>query len=114
MKFLIVVLAFVAIAAAVPVGEKEPTKILRSEFDQKPEGPYVFSYETEDGSSRSETGELKETLDEDNKPHNVVVVRGAFSYVNSDGKIETINYWADETGFHAEGDSVPKTPVARI
>ncbi|XP_038210738.1 larval cuticle protein 1-like [Zerene cesonia] len=114
MKLLIVALAFVALVAAGPVAEiKEPVKILRSEFNQQPEGGYVFSYETDDGSQRSETGDLKETLDEENKPHQVVVVRGSFSYVNSEGKVETINYYADETGFHAEGDSIPKSPVAR-
>ncbi|XP_022122748.1 larval cuticle protein 1 [Pieris rapae] len=113
MKLIIVALAFVAVAAAavVPV-EKEPTKILRSEFNADPNGGYNFNYESEDGSSRSETGEVKEALDEENKPHQVIVVRGSFAYITQDGKTETVNYYADESGFHAEGDSIPK-PVSR-
>lgn len=66
------------------------------------------SYETEDGSSRNENGEVKEVLDEENKPHNVVVVRGSYAYTDSDGKVQSVSYYADETGFHAEGDAIPK------
>ncbi|XP_045493001.1 larval cuticle protein 1-like [Colias croceus] len=115
MKLLIVALAFVAIVAAGPVPEvvKEPVKIVRSNFDQQPEGGYAFSYETEDGSKREETADVKEALDEENKPHQILSVRGAFSYVDSEGKVETITYYADETGYHAEGPSIPKSPVAR-
>ncbi|CAK1553597.1 unnamed protein product [Leptosia nina] len=113
MKLIIVALAFVAIATAVPVGEKEPPKIVRSEFNQQPEGQYEFNFETDDGSTRVETGELKEAFDEENKPHQVIVVRGSFSYINSEGKPETIEYYADETGFHAKGDSIPKSPSRR-
>ncbi|CAG4937420.1 unnamed protein product [Colias eurytheme] len=115
MKLLIVALAFVAIVAAGPVPEvvKEPVKIVRSDFNQQPEGGYAFSYESEDGSKREEIGDLKEALDEENKPHQVVVVRGSFSYVDKEGKVETITYYADETGFHAEGPSIPKSPAAR-
>nr|Q25504.1 RecName: Full=Larval cuticle protein 16/17; Flags: Precursor [Manduca sexta]AAA50287.1 cuticular protein [Manduca sexta] len=99
--------------AAVVANEPEPPKILRSEYDQKPEGSYVFGFETEDGISRDETGEVKEALDEDNKPHSVVVVRGQYSYVDPDGNPQVIKYYADETGYHAEGDSIPKVPSRR-
>ncbi|XP_059059999.1 larval cuticle protein 1-like [Achroia grisella] len=105
MKLIVVVFALVAVAIAAP---PEPPKILRSDFDQQPEGGYSFNFETEDGISRNENGELKEALDEENKPHKVVIVRGSYSYTNPEGKPETINYYADETGFHAEGDSIPK------
>ncbi|XP_053602829.1 larval cuticle protein 1-like [Plodia interpunctella] len=111
MKIIFVALALVAVAVAAPAAPSntaEPVKILRSEFDQQPEGAYVFSFETENGITQNENGELKQVVDEENKPHTVVVVRGSYSYVNPEGKSETINYVADETGFHAEGDSIPK------
>lgn len=38
----IVALALVAIAAAAPQNIKEPPKIIRSEFEQQPEGAYVY------------------------------------------------------------------------
>ncbi|XP_045765075.1 larval cuticle protein 1-like [Maniola jurtina] len=112
MKSIIFALAFVAIAAAVPV-EKEPAKILRSELVQDPQGSYSLNFESDDGTVRQETGELKQLLDEDNKPHDVVVMKGFYSYINDVGKVETINYYADDTGFHAEGDSIPK-PVELV
>ncbi|CAG9127117.1 hypothetical protein JYU34_016433 [Plutella xylostella] len=110
MKFAVVLALALACAAAAPV-EKEPTKIVRSEFDQQPEGNYVFNFETDDGTARQETGEVKEALDEDNKPHTVVVVRGSYTYVDSEGEPQTITYFADETGFHAEGRTIPVAPV---
>ncbi|XP_032528533.1 larval cuticle protein 1-like [Danaus plexippus] len=112
MKVIIVALAFVAIVAALPVDVKEPLKILRSDFDQQADGGYKFNFETENGIARDEVGEVKEAVDEENKPRIVIVVRGSYSYKNVDGKVESINYYADENGFHAEGDSIPK-PVSR-
>ncbi|CAH0727821.1 unnamed protein product, partial [Brenthis ino] len=106
MRVIIVVLALVAIAAAAPA-EYEPLKILRSTFEQN-EGGYAYSYESENGIQREEKGDIKEVFDEEKKPHPVIVVRGFYSYVNSEGKPETVNYYADESGYHAEGDSIPK------
>ncbi|KAG5642447.1 Plastin-2 [Sphagnurus paluster] len=102
----IVALALVAVVAAAPVEEPEP--IVRSDFEQSPEGSYTYSFETQKGIVRQEEGQVKEALDEENKPHNVVVVRGSYSYPGEDGKPVSITYFADETGFHAEGDSIPK------
>ncbi|XP_075970559.1 larval cuticle protein 1-like [Anticarsia gemmatalis] len=107
-----VALALVAVAIAAPAVE-EPEKIISSDFVKKQDGGYDYNFETAKGISRQENGELKEVLDEDNKPQNVVVVRGSYTYINNEGQPETINYYADETGFHAEGASIPKAPVAR-
>ncbi|CAD0198299.1 unnamed protein product [Chrysodeixis includens] len=121
MKFIIVAaVALVAVAAALPVEEK-PVEILSSVVDQQPDVPKHFnkvricnySFEQSDGSKREETGVVKEVLDAENKPQKVVVVRGSFSYINSEGQPETISYTADEAGFHPEGASIPVAPVAR-
>ncbi|KOB78460.1 Cuticle protein 4 [Operophtera brumata] len=66
------------------------------------------SYESADGSKRQEAGELKDVVGEDSKPHSVVVMRGSYEYPGADGKPVVVQYYADETGFHAEGDSIPK------
>lgn len=73
---------------------------------------FISSYETENGINREENGEVKEVFDEEKKPHNVVVVRGSYSYTDNEGVPQTITYFADENGYHAEGDSIPK-PVSR-
>ncbi|CAB3221385.1 unnamed protein product [Arctia plantaginis] len=111
MKLVILVAcALMAIAVAAP---PEPPKIVRSEYEQSPDGGYSYTFETDDGVVRQETGVIKEAFDEENKPHNVVVVRGSYSYKNPDGIVEAINYSADENGFKAEGDSIPKNPPVR-
>ncbi|KAL4706543.1 hypothetical protein ACJJTC_015741 [Scirpophaga incertulas] len=109
MKVIIVLALLMAAAIAAPVDPVNAVaQILRSSFDQQPEGGYVFNFETDNGIVRDENGELKQVVDEENKPQNVVVVRGSYTYTDPEGKKETINYYADETGYHAEGDSVPK------
>ncbi|XP_041976604.1 larval cuticle protein 1-like [Aricia agestis] len=113
MKMIVVALAFVALAAAGPVPDalvvpETIYKILRSEFEPKEDGSYSFDFETENKIQRQEVGELKSLVDEENKPHDVVIVRGSYSYINDLGEQEVMNYWADETGFHAEGPSVPR------
>lgn len=74
---------------------------------------FSFSFETEKGINRQETGQLKTVVDAENKPQTVVVVRGSYSYTDNDGKVETINYEADEEGYRAQGASIPVAPVAR-
>ncbi|XP_064071303.1 larval cuticle protein 1-like [Vanessa tameamea] len=111
MKMIIVALAVVAVVAAAPA-DVPVSQILRSEFDQKPDGSYSYSYETDNGINIQAFGEIKQAVDEENKPHDVVVVRGTYEYINDQGKKETITYYADETGYHAEGESIPKVPVA--
>ncbi|CAG5021339.1 unnamed protein product [Parnassius apollo] len=120
MKMMIAVaLGLVAVAYAVSITEKEleptkePIKIISSEVNHEPEGGYDFSYETENGIKQNEKGELKTVPDEDNNPHPVIVVSGSYSYTDNDGKLETINYSADEKGFHAEGDSIPTIAPSR-
>ncbi|KAH9627615.1 hypothetical protein HF086_010767 [Spodoptera exigua] len=110
-SIIFVAVALLAVAAAAPV-EKEPPKILSYFFDQKPEG-YIFKFETDDGTKREETGVVREALDEDNKLQKVVVVSGSYTFRNKDGELDTINYFADESGYHADGQSIPKVPARR-
>lgn len=37
-------------------------------------------------------------------------MQGSYSYKGDDGRTYTINYRADENGFHAEGDHLPTPP----
>ncbi|TKX27763.1 cuticular protein RR-1 [Spodoptera litura] len=111
-SIILVALALVAVAVAGPAAPEE-VKIVRSEFQQQPEGGYQFGYEADNGIVREEVGEVKEALDEENKPHKVVVVRGSYSYPGEDGKPISISYFADESGYHADGESIPKVPARR-
>ncbi|CAB3243575.1 unnamed protein product [Arctia plantaginis] len=106
---LVVTCAFLAVAVAAPP-ESEPAKILRADFDQKPDGSYHIDVETEDGYKREEEGKLVEVNNEEGKPVKVLVVRGSYSYNDPDGNIQSIAYSADQNGFQADGPSVPKNP----
>lgn len=66
---------------------------------------YNFGYELSDGQSRQETAELKTGGTEGA----YLVVRGSYTIVDpATGKVYTVNYVADETGYHADGDIIPK------
>ena len=54
-----------------------------------------FSYETSNGISRNEEGELK-TIDD----NAAIVVHGSTSWTAPDGKKYEITFTADETGYH--------------
>lgn len=59
---------------------------------------YNFAYETSNGISHQEVGELKKVENED-----VVVVRGSYRYIGNDGVTYEVTYIADENGFQPQG-----------
>ena len=66
------------------------------------------SFETENGISVSENGEQKRYGDKPEEVSNVA--RGSYSFPH-DGVTYTITWYADETGYHAEGAHLPTVPV---
>ncbi|XP_075970555.1 larval cuticle protein 1-like [Anticarsia gemmatalis] len=111
-SIILVAFAVAAIAVAAPVSDEAPkVEVVEYKNEQSEEG-YSFGFLTSDGVNRKETGKVEEVLNEENKPQKVVVVRGSYTYLNSDGQTETITYVADETGFHAEGPAIPVAPSA--
>ncbi|EFN60843.1 Endocuticle structural glycoprotein SgAbd-1, partial [Camponotus floridanus] len=73
--------------------------------DTSPDGSYTFSYETENGISVSESG-----YPQAGPQGQTEVVQGRFSYPAPDGTPITIEYTADENGFHAQGAHIPTPP----
>ncbi|KAG5345666.1 CUD2 protein, partial [Acromyrmex charruanus] len=73
--------------------------------DTSPDGSYTFNYETENGISVSESG-----YPQVGPQGQTEVVQGSFSYHAPDGTPITIQYTADENGFHAEGAHIPTPP----
>ena len=66
-----------------------------------------FSFETVDGTRRTEVGFLKSIGDT-----KVIVVRGSYSYRGSDGKIYHVMYSADENGYMvSEGPALGLAPA---
>ncbi|KAK9869775.1 hypothetical protein WA026_003507 [Henosepilachna vigintioctopunctata] len=68
------------------------------------DGNYNFAFKTSDGSHREEKAELKNHGSKDE----TMVVQGSYTFVATDGNTYTVNYIADENGYRASGDHIPK------
>ncbi|XP_043484424.1 larval cuticle protein 65Ag1-like [Leptopilina heterotoma] len=66
---------------------------------------YSYSYEISDGQKKEETAELiNQGTDEE-----AIAVRGSFEWVDPQTNQHfKVNYVADENGFRAEGDHIPR------
>ncbi|XP_046393075.1 endocuticle structural glycoprotein SgAbd-2-like [Ischnura elegans] len=100
--------------APVPIAYKQPYNppiaIVRQAQDVSFDGTFQYSYETANGIIVEQSGYLKNAGLKDQEAQ---VVQGSYSYPGPDGQLLTVRYYADETGFHAEGDHLPK-PVQAI
>ncbi|KAG7167667.1 Cuticle protein 6-like 11 [Homarus americanus] len=84
-----------SIGAPAPV----PTIIKTQYHSQDELGQYAFGY-VGDASTAHEV----RTMDG--------AVRGSYTYVDSDGELQTANYVADRNGFRVEASNLPQVPVA--
>jgi hypothetical protein len=56
-------------------------------------------YELSDGTIKSERGTYKDGKDKDGNDVKILVVEGAYSYVDPKGNTQWVTYIADEKGF---------------
>merc|ERR1711892_50719 len=87
--------------AAEPIG-------IRSQSFDGPLPTFKYAFETENDISQSAEGSMKNVDGVD-----VVVMKGSYSYVGVDGNTWTVDWYADETGFHPSAPFLPK-PVEPI
>lgn len=97
--------AFVAIASAKPASEVEVVKEVNRH--DATDGNYHFNYKLNDGTHFKETRKLEDAGGESPS----ITVKGLFSFVEN-GVEYTVRYTADATGFHPEGDHLPRAPEA--
>ncbi|XP_032510809.1 endocuticle structural glycoprotein SgAbd-2-like [Danaus plexippus] len=115
MKSFIVLSALVALTYAAPQFQYQQQPqyqnqfipILRQNQEINPDGSYSFSYETGNGINAQEQGYLKNPGIKDAEAQ---VAQGSFSYTSPEGIPINVKYYADETGFHAEGAHLPVPP----
>ncbi|XP_043597937.1 endocuticle structural glycoprotein ABD-4-like [Bombus pyrosoma] len=86
-----------------------PIPILHWNKQQEHDGTYKASYETGNNIIAEESGYIKK-VGEGEEQGEALVQQGSFSYTSPEGKLITIHYTADETGFHATGDHIPTPP----
>ncbi|KRT85225.1 Insect cuticle protein, partial [Oryctes borbonicus] len=81
--------------------------ILRQQSDVNPDGSYQWSYETENGISAQEQGQLKNVP---NSPDPAIEAQGGFQYTAPDGTPIQLSYVANENGFQPQGAHLPVAP----
>ncbi|CAH1391471.1 unnamed protein product [Nezara viridula] len=83
-----------------------PVAILRQSQDNNYDGTFSYGFQSEDGTSVQVSGNQVALGSEE--PGQAAA--GTYSYIAPDGTPITTNWYADETGFHAEGAHLPKGP----
>ncbi|XP_050520309.1 larval cuticle protein LCP-22-like [Daktulosphaira vitifoliae] len=98
----------IAIAAPAykPVEGRQPA-ILRQSQEASLDGTFSYGYETENGISNQAQGYVKNAGTDAASQ----VVEGSYSYTADDGSPVEVRYYADESGYHAEGNVVPTIPA---
>ncbi|KAK4879337.1 hypothetical protein RN001_007483 [Aquatica leii] len=81
--------------------------IVKLSYEPNPDGSYNYNYETGHGIVAQQRGYVKNL---GNPQTEAQVVEGSYSYIGPDGIQYTVNYVADENGFHAQGAHIPKPP----
>merc|ERR1712168_489919 len=109
-----IALCLVAAVSGRPEGPTPaPIKILSYSYQPYGAEPaYSYSFKSENEIEQSEEGQLRSVIDpETNKPSEVMVMRGSYSYVGPDSLTYQVEWYADETSFHASAPHLPQ-PVA--
>lgn len=83
----------------------EPIPILKDDSQINGDGSYQFAYETANGISADEKGELKKVGEVD-----AISVQGEYKYPSENGEIISLTYIADENGFQPQGSHLPTAP----
>lgn len=86
---------------------QQQVAILKHAQDISPEGSYSYAYETENGIAASEQGSPQPVGP---KGDPAVIAQGQFQYTAPDGTPISIQYTADENGFHPQGAHLPVAP----
>ncbi|KAG5330478.1 CU12 protein, partial [Acromyrmex heyeri] len=106
MKLIIAFAAVVAVALAAPPQNYHDQAVIVKEtpLDNIGVDGYQFGYELSNGQAHQESAQLQNAGHE----NEALVVRGSFTYVDPATNVRyTVNYVADENGFHPEGAHLP-------
>ncbi|XP_073942626.1 flexible cuticle protein 12-like [Choristoneura fumiferana] len=106
MKSFIVFALCVAAALAAPPynGDPKLAETVKNEQDNIGVDGFKSVLETTNGIVEQREGNLVNQGTDDE----ALVVRGQFSYPGPDGVTYTVTYTADSTGYHPQGDHLPK------
>ncbi|CAH0558136.1 unnamed protein product [Brassicogethes aeneus] len=106
MKFVAVLFALVAVAVAAPLDQDVQAVVLKHDNDNIGTDGYNVAYETSNGISAQEQGQLQNVGTE----NEALVVRGSYRYIGPDNLVYEVTYLADENGFQPQGAHLPVGP----
>ncbi|XP_050310059.1 flexible cuticle protein 12-like [Anthonomus grandis grandis] len=107
MKVVIVLVALVAVAVAAPQNPADAqAQVLRNDLDNIGVDKFSYGYETSNGISAQEQGQVVNAGSE----NEAIAVRGSFQYTGPDGQLYSVQYVADENGFQPQGAHLPVAP----
>ncbi|XP_066156450.1 endocuticle structural glycoprotein ABD-4-like [Euwallacea fornicatus] len=104
---LFILYGFVAVSLTLPVLPfSEPVPILQQNQEINPDGSFKWNYQSEDGSSQNQQGQLKQVGTEEAGE----VVQGSASWIDPEGGAHQISYVADENGYKPSSADLPVAP----
>ena len=92
-----------AAASVVETRVAAPIGIRSYNFEPSSAG-FRYSYETENDIKQETEGTMKNVDGTD-----VMVMKGSYSYVGADGLTYTVDWYADETGYHPSAPHLPRS-----
>ncbi|XP_017761973.1 PREDICTED: flexible cuticle protein 12-like [Eufriesea mexicana] len=106
MKTIIVFAAFVAVALAAPQTVPQQAVLVKeTPSDNVGLGGYNYGFQLSDGQVKQESAELVDG----GADGQFLRVHGSFGFVDPYTNVAyTVNYVADETGFHPQGEHLPR------
>ncbi|CAH0558133.1 unnamed protein product [Brassicogethes aeneus] len=107
MKFVAVLVAVLAVAAAAPQRNPEAdATVIKNVLDNIGTDGYQYAYETSNQISAQEQGQLINPGTENES----ISVRGSYRYLGPDGVVYEVTYIADDNGFQPQGAHLPVPP----
>ncbi|KAL0119987.1 hypothetical protein PUN28_007982 [Cardiocondyla obscurior] len=107
MRTLVALCALVAVALAAPQQSqdyRQTVLVKETPLDNIGVDGYQYGYELSSGQAHQESAHVVNHGQENES----LVVRGSFTYVDPQTNVRyTVNYVADENGFHPEGAHLP-------
>ncbi|KAF4522432.1 hypothetical protein B566_EDAN012332 [Ephemera danica] len=108
LTFVMLVCALAAVAYAQTA--RRPAETVYRKESLVPSGAYTSSFKTSNGIVSEERGHVVQN----DEGEDVIIKDGSYSYTSPEGVPVSISYVADENGFRAEGDSIPKIPHSQL
>lgn len=97
-----------ALSAPAQLASNEVIPILSQDAEVNFDGSYRSSFETGNGISAQEQGQVKNA---GNPETEAAEVQGSFQYPSPDGELIQVSYTANENGFQPQGAHLPVAPT---